>query len=236
MSFASASDMLSALAEIVVINVVLSGDNAVVIALACRSLPPRQQKLAFLIGSIGVIVLMALLTAFASYLLGLPYVELAGSVLLLWIGVKLLLPEDGGGAIKESQRLMDAVKTIIIADIVMSFDNVLGMAGAAEGHMPMLIVGLIITIPLILFGSAIIMRLMTRFPILVTVGGAVLGYVAGEMAGDDPAIVGWIGTQGWRPHLLLPVAGAAIVVGLGKLLARRRGAHEAADLYRDLKR
>ena len=236
MSFASASEMLSALAEIVVINVVLSGDNAVVIALACRSLPPRQQKLAFLIGSLGVIVLMTLLTAFASYLLGLPYLELTGSVLLLGIGVKLLLPESGSGMIKESHRLWEAVKTIIIADIVMSFDNVLGMAGAAEGHMPMLVVGLIITIPLILFGSAIIMRLMMRLPILVTVGGAVLGYVAGELAAGDPAIAGWIAAQDWRPHLLLPAAGAAIVVGLGKLLARRRETREAADLYQDLKR
>lgn len=211
-----------ALAQIAFINVVLSGDNAVVIAMACRSLPPRQQKVAFLLGSIGVIVLMAILTAFASYLLSLPYLELAGSLVLLWIGVKLLLPEDGDGDVKESSRLIDAVRTIIIADMVMSLDNVLGMAGAARGHLGMLVVGLVITIPLILFCSAIIMRLMERFPVLVTLGGALLGYVAGEMATSDPIVKVRIAAEAPMLDIVVPIVGALFVVGVGKLLSYRK--------------
>jgi YjbE family integral membrane protein len=222
MDFAGVSEMLIALLQIAVINVVLSGDNAVVIALACRSLPPRQQRVAFLIGSIGVIVLMAILTVFASYLLTLPYIELGGSVVLIWIGIKLLLPENGGGDIKESHHLFEAVRTIIIADIVMSLDNVLGMAGAARGHLSMLVVGLVITIPLVLFCSAIIMKLMGRFPILVTVGGGLLGYVAGEMATGDPSIADWIQTRAPSLEIAVPILAACFVVGVGKLLAHRR--------------
>lgn len=221
MAFGSVWELLGVLLQIALINVVLSGDNAVVIALACRSLPPRQQKLALVLGSVGVVVLMTVLTAFAAYLLSLPYVELVGAVLLLWIGVKLLLPEDEGDGVKESEHLAEAVKTIIIADIVMSLDNVLGMAGAAKGHLGMLFVGLAITIPLILFCSAVIMKLMERFPILVTLGGALLGYVAGEMAVGDPSIRGWIAAQASYLDIVLPLAGAVLVVGLGKTLGRR---------------
>jgi YjbE family integral membrane protein len=229
MDFGSISEMLVALLQIAAINVVLSGDNAVVIALACRSLPPRQQKVAFLLGGLGVIVLMAILTVFASYLLTLPYLELAGSGVLLWIGVKLLLPEDDEGEVKESHHLLEAVRTIIIADIVMSIDNVLGMAGAAQGHLGMLIVGLIITVPLILFCSAVIMRLIGRFPILVTLGGALLGYVAGEMAVGDPAIARWLKAQAPSLGIIVPIAGACFVVGLAKLIARRRHRREEPD-------
>lgn len=225
--FGSAWDLVSVLLQIALINVVLSGDNAVVIAMACRSLPPRQQKAALLLGSVGVVVLMTLLTAFAAYLLSLPYVEIAGSLLLLWIGIKLLLPEDEGDGVKESEHLAEAVKTIIIADIVMSLDNVLGMAGAAKGHLGMLIVGLVITIPLILFCSAVIMKLMERFPILVTLGGALLGYVAGEMAVSDPSIDLWIHAEAPFLDVVLPAAGAVFVVGAGKILGRR--AAQAAD-------
>lgn len=220
MEFGSARELFDTLLQIALINVVLSGDNAVVIALACRSLPPRQQKWALLLGSIGAVVLMTVLTACAAYLLSLPYVELAGSVLLLWIGVKLLLPEGGADELAESPRLAEAVRTIVVADIVMSLDNVLGMAGAAEGHLGVLFVGLAITIPLILFGSAVIIRLMNRFPILVTLGGALLGWVAGEMATSDAGIGGWIAGAPYL-RILLPVLGALFVVALGKLLGRR---------------
>src|SRR5512146_2695237 len=146
-------DTWTALFKIAVINVVLSGDNAVVIALACRSLPPRQQKSAFILGTGGIVVLMTALTACAALLMTLPYIQIVGSLLLLWIGIKLLLPEDEEGDVKESGNFWDAVRTIIIADIVMSMDNVLGMAGAARGHLGMLFLGLLITMPLILFGS-----------------------------------------------------------------------------------
>jgi len=155
--FSTGWELLAVLFQIASINVILSGDNAVVIALACRSLPPRQQKLALTLGAVGVVVLMTILTACAAYLLTLPYLELVGSLVLLWIGVKLLLPEQQANSVKEGDHLLGAVKTIIIADIVMSLDNVLGMAGAAEGHLGMLVIGLVITIPLILFCSAIIM-------------------------------------------------------------------------------
>lgn len=222
--FGSGWELLSAFLQIVLINIVLSGDNAVVIALACRSLPPRQQKLALVLGGAGVIVLMTGLTAFAAYLLTLPYIEIAGSLVLLWIGTKLLLPEDEAedGAVKESRHLVEAVKTVIVADIVMSLDNVLGMAAAAKGHLAMLVLGLVITIPVILFGSALIMKLMQRFPILVTLGGALLGYVAGEMAIGDPSIRDWVTHQASYLDIVVPVAAALLVVILGKALGCRR--------------
>ncbi len=214
-----------ALFQICVINILLSGDNAVVIALACRNLPLKQQKQAFAIGAVGVIVLMTALTAFAAYLMSLPYLEMIGSVLLLWIGVKLLAPgdeEEGDG--KVSSSFWDAVKTIIIADIVMSLDNVLGMAGAAKGHLGMLFLGMVITIPLILFGSALIMKLMERFPVFITFGAGLLGWVAGEMAIADPAIRQTLEAHAHYMEFVAPVLGAALVVVAGRVLAHRRAA------------
>ena len=214
-----------ALFQIAVINVLLSGDNAVVIALACRSLAPKQQRQAFIVGTVGIVVLMTGLTGFAAYLLTMPYIEIIGSVLLLWIGVKLLLADDADGNIKDSGNFWEAVKTIIIADIVMSLDNVLGMAGAARGHLGMLVVGLVITIPLILFGSAMIMKLMERFPIFVTGGAGLLGWVAGEMAVADPGIKSFVESH----HALdtyVPIIGALSVVAVGKLLAQKRSSAE----------
>lgn len=218
-------EMWVALFQICVINILLSGDNAVVIALACRNLPRKQQKQAFAIGAVGVIVLMTALTAFAAYLMSLPYLEMIGSVLLLWIGVKLLSgDEEEAGGDKVSRGFWDAVKTIIIADIVMSLDNVLGMAGAAKGHLGMLFVGMVITIPLILFGSALIMKLMERVPVFVTFGAGLLGWVAGEMAIADPAIKGTIETHLHFMEFVAPIVGAAAVVIAGRILARRREA------------
>src|SRR6476661_437621 len=215
-------DTWMALFEIAVINIVLSGDNAVVIALACRSLAPRDQKKAFIIGTAGIVVLMTALTSFAALLMTLPYIQILGSLLLLWIGVKLLLPEDEDGNVKESDSFWDAVKTIIIADIVMSLDNVLGMAGAAKGHLGMLFVGLVITMPLILFGSALLVKLMERFPQFVVIGAGLLGYVAGDMAVADPADKNYIDTHVHFLENLAPIIGAAFVVIAGKMLARRK--------------
>jgi len=211
-----------ALFQISVINILLSGDNAVVIALACRALPPKQAKLAFGVGAVGVIVLMTGLTAAAAYLLTLPYLEVIGSVLLLWIGVKLLIAEDEADEVEGSSNFWEAVKIIIIADMVMSLDNVLGMAGAAKGHLWMLFVGLVITIPLILFCSAMIMKVMDRFPIFITLGAGLLGYVAGEMAVADPSIKGYIETNAHYLDIFVPVAGAFFVVIAGKLIEKRR--------------
>src|SRR5690349_11391411 len=215
-------EMWTALVKIAVINVVLSGDNAVVIALACRSLPPKQQKSAFIVGTAGIVVLMTILTIFAAALMTVPYLQLVGSVLLLWIGIKLLLPEDGDDDLKGSSNFWEAVKTIIIADIIMSLDNVLGMAGAAKGHYGMLFLGLLITMPLILFGSAMLVKLMERFPQFVVIGAGLLGYVADDMAVGDPAVKTYVDTHVHFLELLAPIVGAAFVVVAGKLLAHRK--------------
>ena len=212
----------TALFKIAVINVVLSGDNAVVIALACRSLAPKQQRNAFLVGTGGIVVLMTGLTASAALLMTLPYIQIIGSVLLLWIGVKLLLPEDDEGNVKDSDNFWEAVKTIIIADIVMSLDNVLGMAGAAKGHFGMLFVGLVITMPLILFGSAMLMKLMERFPALITIGSGLLGYVAGDMAVGDLAVKDYVETHAQALDVVAPIVGALFVVIAGKMISRKK--------------
>lgn len=217
-----------ALLQISIINILLSGDNAVVIALACRSLPPRQAKMAFAVGAMGVIVLMTGLTAAAAYLLTLPYLELVGSALLLWIGVKLLIAEDEADELEGSSNFWEAVKIIIIADMVMSLDNVLGMAGVAKGHLWMLFVGLLITIPLILFCSALIMKVMERFPIFITMGAALLGYVAGEMGVSDPSIQGFIKANASYLDIVVPIACALGVVIVGKVIERRNAARARA--------
>ncbi|MFA5913455.1 MAG: TerC family protein [Burkholderiales bacterium] len=222
-------DTWTALFKIAVINVVLSGDNAVVIALACRSLPHKQQKQAFIVGTGGIVVLITLLTAFAAMLMSLPYIQLIGSILLVWIGIKLLLPEDGEGNIRDSSNFWEAVRTIIIADMVMSLDNVLGMAGAAKGHYGMLFVGLLITMPLILFGSALLMKLMERFPLFITIGAGLLGYVAGDMAVGDLAVKGYVELHAHILDIAAPLVGAMFVIVAGKMLARKKGGEAAAN-------
>lgn len=211
-----------ALAQIIGINIVLSGDNAVVIALAARSLPPAQQKKAVVYGSLAAIVMRIVLTVVAVSLLTLPYLKLVGSILLLWIGIQLLLPEhedeDGGPS---ASNLGAAIRTILIADLVMSLDNVLGVAAAAKGNLLLLIVGLAISIPLIIFGSTIILKLMERFPIIITIGAALLGYVAGEMLVSDPALAGFFQDQ-HTLHQIAPYVGAILVVVIGKWMGRQR--------------
>jgi YjbE family integral membrane protein len=208
-----------ALAQIIMINIVLSGDNAVVIALACRSLPPQQQKNAIIFGSVGAIVLRLVLTFFAVYLLEQPYLKLLGAVALLWIGVGLLKGEDEEEELEGHSNLAAAIKTIIIADLVMSLDNVIGVAAAAKGHIGLLVIGLVISIPLIIFGSTLILKLMTRFPVIITIGAGLLGWVAGEMAMSDPAIKGWAAQQ-HTLHWVAPVVGAIVVIAVGKYLAK----------------
>ena len=177
-----------ALVKIAIINVVLSGDNAVVIALACRSLPPRQQRNAFIVGTGGIVVLMTVLTAFAAWLMTLPWIQAIGSLLLLWIGVKLLLPEDGEGSVKDSSNFWDAVRTIVIADIVMSLDNVVAVAALANGRYVLLGLGLVISIPIVIAGSALVLALLERVPILIWAGAAILGWVAGGLLATDPIV------------------------------------------------
>ena len=216
------SEALVSLVQIMIINVVLSGDNAVVIALACRRLSPKHQKQAFIWGSVGVVVLMVLLTAIVVWLLSLPYLEIAGSLMLAWIGIKLLAAEEEGddGGVEQKSTLAAAIRTIIIADMIMSLDNVLAMAGAAKGHLWMLIVGLVITVPVILFGSALLMKLMERFPVFVLIGAGLIGWVAGEMIISDPSIKEWVDTNAEFLHWVSPIAFTAVVIGTGKVLER----------------
>lgn len=228
MAFLSSPEFWIALSQIILINIVLSGDNAVVIALACRSLPPHQQKKAIVFGSVGAIVLRVVLTFFAVYLLTLPYLKLVGAALLLWIGIGLLKGEDEEENMEGHSNLAAAIKTIVIADLVMSLDNVIGVAAAAKGNVPLLVFGLVISIPLIIFGSTIILKLMSRFPIIITLGAALLGWVAGEMALTDPASKAFV-EQHHYLHNVLPALGAAIVVVVGKWLASRGATPATAD-------
>lgn len=212
-----------ALLEIIGVNIVLSGDNAVVIALACRSLPPAQQRLAIFFGSGAAIALRAVLTVFAVPLLARPYLKLVGGVLLLWIAIKLLLPDDDGdGETEGNTGMFAAIKTIVIADLVMSLDNVLGVAAVAKGDVVLLVLGLLISMPLIIYGSTLIMRLMGRFPVVITLGAALLGYVAGEMAVTDPVAAPWIEAHAPWLHRFAPLLGAVLVVLAGKYFARRK--------------
>ena len=216
--------------EIIVINILLSGDNAVVIALACRNLPPKQRRLGIFWGVIGAIVLRIVLTFFAVALLQLPYLQLVGAALLLWIGVKLIAEEDSGDhEIHSSDRLMSAVKTVILADLVMSIDNVIGVAGAAKGSVPLLVFGLVVSIPLVVVGAQLIMKLIERFPWLVIVGGGLLGYIAGEIGVEDVAIKTWVIEHAGYLHWVAPWMGVAIVVAIGVWLTRRQRAAAPAD-------
>jgi YjbE family integral membrane protein len=216
-----------AVLEIVMINILLSGDNAVVIALACRNLSRRQRKHGIFWGVLGAIVLRIGLTFFAMSLLAYPYLKLIGGALLLWIGVKLIAEEEGGEHdVKASERLLAAVWTIIVADLVMSLDNVMGVAAAAKGDGPLIVFGLIVSIPIVVLGSQIIMRLIARFPILVMAGGGLLGYIAGEMAVEDPAVAPWIAANASQLSALAPAAGFALVVALGWVLTRRQRANK----------
>ena len=221
------------LLEIIGVNIVLSGDNAVVIALAARSLPRRQQRAAIVIGSGAAIVLRVILTTVAARVLALPYLKLVGAVLLLWIGVQLLLPgdEDDGSAAQAAGHLMAAVRTILLADLVMSLDNVIAVAAAAHGDLVLLILGLGISIPLIVFGSTAVMKLMDRFPGVIKLGAGLLGYVAGEMLVTDPALDAY--DQSAIVHVLIPWVGAVLVIAIGtwaaaKINAKRRRQNAAA--------
>jgi YjbE family integral membrane protein len=210
------------LGQIMMINIVLSGDNAVVIAMASRSLPPKQQKQAIFFGSFGAIFLRVILTFFAVLLLGLPWLKIIGAVLLGWIGIQMLMPEDGEEEISAHAQLWSAIKTIIVADFIMSLDNVLGVAAAAKGSLLLLILGLAISIPLIIYGSTFILKLMNRFPSIITIGGGVLGWVAGEMAIADPIVSPWVESNADWLHSMAPVIGALSVVAVGKSIAARR--------------
>ena len=226
----------AALAEIIGVNIVLSGDNAVVIALAARTLAPAQRKKAVVFGSLAAIVMRVILTIVAAKVLALPWLRIVGSALLLWIGIKLLVPEMEGGAHagRQGGGMVSAIRTILIADLVMSLDNVIAVAAAAKGSIALLIAGLVISIPLIIFGSAVILKLMDRFPVIVTLGGALLGFVAGELLIGDAAISGWVNATAGFLHYVAPAAGAVLVAITGKWLAGRAKIRSAAAPMVDL--
>ncbi len=217
---------LIALLKIIWVNVLLSGDNAVVIALAARNLPGTQQKRAIVFGSGAAIVLRVVLTLFAVQLLQLPWLKLIGSALLLWIGIQLLADNDDEAEVHAHTSLWGAVRTILIADLVMSLDNVIAVAAAAnsapEGlRVPLLVVGLGLSIPLIIFGSTLLLKVMQRFPAIITLGAALLGFVAGEMATTDTAVHEWFETHMHGLDYAISLSGAVFVVVVGLLLSRR---------------
>lgn len=229
------------LTKIIGVNIVLSGDNAVVIALAARSLPVHQQKKAVMWGAGAAIVMRIVLTIFAVQLLTLPWLKLVGSLLLFWIGVKLLVEEEGSEDIESSANLAAAIKTILIADLVMSLDNVIAVAAAAGGSMTLLILGLAISIPLVIFGATLLLNLMERYPVIITIGAALIGLVAGEMLVTDGALKDWQAGMGMsfgedgKPRvagmsleLIAGVLGAVFVVVYGKWLNKRKAAAHAA--------
>jgi YjbE family integral membrane protein len=224
------------LLSIIWVNIILSGDNAVVIALAARSLPPRQQKQAICWGAGAAVVLRIVLTVVAVEMLKLSWLKLIGGVLLFWIALKLLVPEEEGGEdVDASDNLWVAIKTILIADLVMSLDNVIAVAAVAKDSFMLLVLGLLISIPLVIFGATLLMKLMGRYPVIITIGAALIGYVAGEMLVTDPVVVKWFEANAhWMidfdvftvlGHTFkLSVAGllgAALVVVVGKSLAAR---------------
>jgi len=183
--------------QIIMIDVLLGGDNAIVIALACRGLPEHQRRRGILFGTMGAILIRVVLVGFALTLLGVPYLKLIGAVLLLWIGIKLLTQEDEDHEVDASDRLWGAVKTIMIADLVMSVDNVVGVAAAAEAgggdHKYSLVVfGLLVSIPIVVWGSTFVIRLMDRFPWVITLGAMLMGWIAGTMAVTDLMVLPYV--------------------------------------------
>ena len=210
--------------QIIWINIILSGDNAVVIALACRGLPPERQRVGMIAGAGVAVGLRIVFTLLVASLLSTPFLKIAGSLLLFWIAVKLLVEneDDAEGKIQASERLWHAIRTIAIADAVMSLDNVLAIAAVAQGSWFLLVLGLAISIPLVIVGASLIMTLIERVPIFVWLGAGLLGWVAGEMLVSDPWLVGQLG-EATAHRLEMPVAalGALVVVGLGYLLRRR---------------
>ena len=209
--------------KIIVIDLLLSGDNAVVIALACRNLPEAQRRKGILYGVGGAIGLRIVLTFFAVNLLSLPYLKLVGALLLLWIGIKLILPDEdehGEASIKAEAHLWGAIKTIIIADFVMSLDNVIGVAAAAKGNFGLLVFGLLVSIPLIAWSSQLVLKLIDRYPFIIYAGGALLGYVAGEMLVTEAVFKELVEARHYL-HWLVPALGAAFVLVMGWWLARR---------------
>jgi YjbE family integral membrane protein len=228
--FALDGAFLVAVLQIIAIDILLGGDNAVVIALACRKLPAKQRNQGIFWGVFGAIALRVVMIFFALQLLALPYLKVVGALLLFWIGIKLLLPEDDDShaQIEGSTHLLGAIKTIVVADAVMSLDNVIAVAGAAKGNMALVVFGIVVSIPIIVWGSKFVLKLMDRFPVVITFGGALLGWIAGGMIVTDAAVLPLLrGTPAWL-HYATSTAGAVLVVIAGMALARRKPVRRGA--------
>ena len=226
MELLSSTTFWIALGSIILTNIVLSGDNAVVIALASRNLPPTQQKKAIFWGSAAAIIMRVILTVAAVKLLTLPYLKIVGAALLVYIGVQLLNGDDDEAGHDAKDNIWGAVRTILIADLVMSLDNVVAVAAAAQkgpenSQLLLLVLGLGLSIPLIVFGSTILLKVMERFPVIIVLGAALLGYLAGEMLVSDPVDAAWFEVHVPHADLVFGAAGALLVVAVGKLMGRR---------------
>lgn len=211
--------------QIIWINILLSGDNAVVIALACRTLEPRQRMWGMILGAGVAVLLRILFTGVVTQLMELPYLKFVGGIALLWIAVKLVVPEqsEGEGKVQAADNLWRAVRIVAIADLIMSLDNVIAIAAAAKGSWLLIIFGLTISVPMIIAGAALLMAILERFPILVWAGAALLGWIAGEIMIEDPAVVNWVGSAFVHRYVYVAAtAGALFVVGVGYLLARSK--------------
>ncbi len=218
-----------AVIQIIAIDIVLGGDNAVVIALASRRLPLQQRNKAIFWGVFGAIALRVILIFFALQLLQIPYLKIVGGILLFWIGLKLMMPQDEGGhEIDASSNLMGAIKTIIVADAVMSLDNVIAIAGAAKGSLGLVIFGLVVSVPIIVWGSKLVLMLMDRFPIVIVGGAALLGWIGGDMLVHDIVVKDWMMANAAWLKYGGPIIGAAFVIVVGKMLAARRKPAAAA--------
>ncbi len=228
MDFGSLSSLAfwAAVGQIILIDILLGGDNAVVIALACRKLPTEQRKKGIFWGVFGAVGLRIVLIFFALQLLTIPFLKIVGALLLLWIGIKLLVPEDGDGHdnVAAPTNLFGAVKTIIIADAVMSIDNVIAVAGAAKGDLGLVVFGILVSVPIIVWGSKFVLMLMDRFPAVITFGAGLLGWIAGEMILGDVALKPYIGEPTHLMKYGCAAFGALLVVSAGFLLAARHRA------------
>ncbi|MBN9132475.1 MAG: TerC family protein [Nitrosospira multiformis] len=224
--------------QIIAIDIILGGDNAVVIALACRRLPEKQRNLGIFWGVFGAIALRVVLIYFAFTLMTIPFLKIVAALLLLWIGIKLLQPEPGenGHEISASATLLGAIKTIIIADAMMSLDNVIAIAGAARDSIVLVIFGLAVSVPIIVWGSKLVMKLMERFPVTIFIGAGLLGWIAGGMSTTDAVSREWVDSNAAFLHWAAPATGALLIVVIGKWLADRTGARRAAivDLMDDM--
>ncbi|MBS0298895.1 MAG: TerC family protein [Proteobacteria bacterium] len=214
-----------AVLQIIAIDIVLGGDNAVVIALACRRLPEQQRKLGIFWGVFGAIVLRVVLIFFALSLLTMPYLKIVGAALLVWIGIKLLQPEaEGSHEIDASTTLIGAIKTIIVADAVMSLDNVIAIAGAAKDDIGLVVFGLVVSVPIIVWGSQMVLRVMDRYPVTIAIGAGLLGWIAGDMAVTDVVTKEWVSSEAKYLQWIAPASVALLVIVAGKMLAVRKPA------------